>query len=127
MRKSKEINRAIALLRLKGDRLSLIRAEVLSGRRTEVWVFKRFVRDAAPEEKDEAVYCAARDAARYVSGKLELEQLIPGGESLGSADVPPPPAILPTPNELWEIIQRLSARVESLENRINRKTRHAKK
>ena len=39
MRKSQEISKAIAILRKKGDKLSLIQADVLANRRGEVWVF----------------------------------------------------------------------------------------
>ena len=36
MRKSQEINKAIAILRKKGDKTSLNQADVLSGRHSEV-------------------------------------------------------------------------------------------
>ncbi|MDD3039635.1 hypothetical protein [Bacteroides sp.] len=77
MRKEKEITTAVELLRRKGDRLSIIQADVLEGHRTEAWVFVRYVSQATEQNKDEDAYCAARDAARYLSGKLELEVLIP--------------------------------------------------
>lgn len=78
MRKNLEINRAIAILRQKGDKLSTIQADVLAGRRTEVWVFEHFVRDMAKADQDEEVYCAARDAAQYLAGRIELAELVPG-------------------------------------------------
>lgn len=80
MRKSQEISKAIATLRKKGDKISMIQADVLKERRTEVWVFEHFVRDMAKSEQDEEVYCAARDAAQYLTGRIELAELIPGYE-----------------------------------------------
>ena len=77
MRKEQEIRKAVELLRGKGDRLSMIQADILEERRTEVWVFDHYVVQALGQSKDEDAYCAARDAARYLSGKLELEVLIP--------------------------------------------------
>lgn len=77
MRKNQEINQAVAILRQKGDRISVIQAEVLAGRRTEVWVFEHYVRDVSDENRDEAAYCAAREAALFLAGKLELDELIP--------------------------------------------------
>lgn len=80
MRKNQEINQAVAILRKKGDKISVIQADVLAGRRTEVWVFEHFVRDVSEANRDEAVYCAAREAALFLAGKLELDELIPGYE-----------------------------------------------
>ncbi len=48
MRKSQEINKAIAILRKKGDKTSLNQADVLSGRHSEVWVFEHYVQRAEP-------------------------------------------------------------------------------
>lgn len=80
MRKNQEINQAVAILRKKGDQISMIQADVLTGHRTEVWVFEHYVRDVSEENRDEAAYCAAREAAQFLAGKLELDELIPGYE-----------------------------------------------
>lgn len=80
MRKSSEINRAIAILRKKGDNRSMVQVMILEKRATEVWVFEHYIREASAEERDEATYCAAREAAQYLSGKLELEELIPDAD-----------------------------------------------
>ena len=80
MRTNKEINYAVALLRQKGDRISLTQAEVLELRLTEKAVFERYVANVPAEEKDEAVFFAARDAARYLAGGIALEELIPDAE-----------------------------------------------
>ena len=77
MRKSQEISKAIAILRKKGDKLSLIQADVLANRRGEVWVFERYVRDVAGAESDESVYFSARDASQYLLGRILIAELIP--------------------------------------------------
>lgn len=77
MRTNKEISRAAALLRRKGDRTSLIQAEVIETRLTEKAVFELYVTNVPAEEKDEAAFFAARDAARYVAGSITLEELVP--------------------------------------------------
>lgn len=77
MRKNKEISQAAALLRHKGDQTSLIQAEVIEKRLTEKDVFELYVINVPAEEKDEAAFFAARDAARYVAGTITLEELIP--------------------------------------------------
>lgn len=119
MRKSQEINKAIAILRKKDDRISMIQADVLKERRTEVWVFEHFVRDMAKAEQDEEVYCAARDAAKYLNGKLELEELIPDWEKWNT-DTVVSTERLPSPNEMWKMIQELSSKVNRLERIINK-------
>lgn len=62
MRTNKEISRAAVLLRRKGDRTSLIQAEVIEKRLTEKAVFELYVTNVPAEEKDEAAFFAARDA-----------------------------------------------------------------
>lgn len=87
MRKNQEINQAIAILQKKGDKVSLTQAEVLIGRRSEVWVFGYYVRDVSEQNRDESVYCAARDAALFLSGKIELADLIPGYDQETNVDI----------------------------------------
>lgn len=77
MRKNKDISLAIAILKKKGGKLSLIQIEVLENRHNEIWVFEHYVRDVENENRDEAVYCAARDAAMFLAGKIEVGDLIP--------------------------------------------------
>lgn len=77
MRTNKEISYAVALLRQKGDRISLVQSEVLEKRLTEKAVFELYVTNVPAEEKDEAAFFAARDAARYLVGGVTLEELIP--------------------------------------------------
>lgn len=80
MRKQQEINRAVAILCKKGDRISVAQAEVLEQRRTETQLFKEFVMSVGEEKKDEQFFYALRDAARYAAGGMELEDLIPDAD-----------------------------------------------
>lgn len=113
MRKSQEIGKAIAILRKKGDRISMIQADVLKERRTEVWVFEHFVRDMAKAEQDEEVYCAARDAAQYLTGRIELSELIPGCDEEEDIEMEEE-TICVSVSEF----QKLLRRVERLERRL---------
>ena len=80
MRKQQEINRAAAILRKKGDRISMAQAEVLEQRRTETELFKEFVLSVGEEKKDDKFFYALRDAARFAAGGLDLEELVPDAD-----------------------------------------------
>lgn len=86
MRTNKEIDYVVSILIQKGDRLSKIQAEVLKKRLTEKAVFEQYVAGVANEDKDEAVFFAARDAARYLTGSIALEELIPDAEEVFQTD-----------------------------------------
>lgn len=116
MRKSQEISKAIAILRKKGDKISMIQADVLKERRTEVWVFEHFVRDMAKSEQDEEVYCAARDAAQYLAGRIELAELIPGYEEEEKVETEEE-MICVSASEFKKLLKR----VERLERRLGLK------
>lgn len=77
MRKQAEINRAIAALKRDDSPLTRAQIEVLEGRHSETWVFDHYVRNVDAADQDEALYCAARDAAQYLSGKISLCALCP--------------------------------------------------
>lgn len=77
MRKQQEINRAAAVLRKKGDRISLAQAVVLEKGQTETQLFKKYVLSVGEDKKDDQYFFALRDAARFAAGGLELEELIP--------------------------------------------------
>lgn len=115
MRKSKEINRAIALLKQKGDKLSLVQVDVLANRRNEVSVFERYVREVAEASRDESLYCAARDASLFLSGKIGLEELIPDCGQEKEADILP---AFDTITLSIEEFTSLVRRVERLERRL---------
>lgn len=115
MRKNQEINQAVAILRKKGDKISVIQADVLAGRRTEVWVFEHFVRDVSEENRDEAAYCAAREAALFLAGKLELDELIPEYEQETNVEI----------SHICDTITISMAEFTSLVKRIERLERRA--
>ena len=113
MRKTQEINKAIAILHKKRDRVSMIQEEVLKERYSEVWVFEHYVRDVSDENRDEAAYCAAREAALFLMGKLELEALIPDAGKYSKIQVPDAPKKIPT-EVLLRRIEKLEGLVEEL-------------
>lgn len=80
MRSKQEIKHAAAVLRKKGDTTSLSQAVILEERRTEAWVFEQYVTNVSEERKDESAFFAARDAARFVAGRLTLEELVPDAD-----------------------------------------------
>lgn len=116
MRKSEKINKAIAILSKKGDRISMIQADVLKERRTEVWVFEHFVRDMTKAEQDEEVYCAARDAAQYLTGRIELSELIPGYDEEEEVEIEEE-MICVSASEFKKLVKR----VDRLERRLGLK------
>lgn len=123
MRKQSEINRAIEALRMNGGGLSEVQIEVLERRRNEQWVFNRYVRDTPEDERDESAFYAARDAARYLAGKVGISALCPDLE-----DDPEPEAeegVTLSRKEYDALLKRLE-RVErrlGLRSQINKETR----
>lgn len=86
MRTNQEIDRAVTILRKKGDRLSLAQAGIIEDKRSEAWVFANYVANVPQQSKDEEAYYAARDAARYVAGSITLEELIPDADKYPVAE-----------------------------------------
>lgn len=86
MRTKNEIRQAVAILTRKADRLSLVQAGVLQAGMTEQQVFQKYVMEVAEENRDEAVFFAARDAARFSAGHIGLEELIPDVQNMTAAD-----------------------------------------
>lgn len=109
MRTKKEINRAVAILRQKGDKLSLVQAAVIEDHRTESWVFVNYVQNVSADEKDETTFFAARDAARYVAGGIALEELIMDAETYAAAPIEEQPD---------GIIQMLIQQIDALKKRV---------
>lgn len=86
MRTKQEIKQAIAILQKKADRISLLQAATLEEGRNEAWVFTTYVTSVPEGAKDEVAFFAARDAARFASGHIGLEELIPDVCSMSTAD-----------------------------------------
>lgn len=125
MRKNREIDQAIAILRKKGDKTSMIQAEVLKERHTEVWVFEHYVRNVSEGNRDEAAYCAAREAALFLTGKLELETLIPDVSKYGAVRLPDTPKKISS-EALLRRIEKLEILVEELLDERRRRCAYKK-
>ncbi len=91
MRTKNEIQQAVAILRHKGDRLSLLQAEVLEKGEKEGQLFATYVTSAPEGEKDESLFFSCRDAARFAAGRLTLEELIPDAERYPAVVAQPSP------------------------------------
>lgn len=77
MRTTKEIALAINLLDQHGGEHKRAQMGVLKDRMTESQVFDTYVSNYAGDGRNEALYFAVRDAAKYVAGKLAIEELVP--------------------------------------------------
>lgn len=121
MRTKNEIKQAVAILTHKADRLSLVQAEVLQGGMTEQQVFRKYVMEVTEEHRDEEVFFAARDAARFSAGHIGLEELVPDVQSMTAADFSAAGALGVVDEESGTItlsrkeFNRLLARIERLE------------
>lgn len=77
MRKQNEIKRAVEVLKKHTDPASLAQLDVLQNRRSETWVFIHYVREVPEEERDPALFYAARDAAQFLTGKISISAICP--------------------------------------------------
>ncbi|MBR8705865.1 helix-turn-helix domain-containing protein [Bacteroides pyogenes] len=106
-RNNREINHAISLLRKNGDEKSAAQANVLECRHNEAQVFDQYVRGVSEDEKNEELFFAARDAARYLAGSLSLEELIPGAEVPEYEETEDPDRIMVSRRTLLSLMQRV--------------------
>lgn len=126
MRTKQEISQAAAILRQKGDRLSLEQAVIAENRCTEAWVFEHYVTNVSPQNKDETLFFAARDAARYVAGGISLEALIPDASeypALEETDASTGATLLISA----DILERLIRQIARLEQKVDALTAHRTK
>ena len=72
-----ELRKVICYLQGKDDPKSLAQLDVLENRLKESQVFRKYVVERNKDERDEEVYFAAREAAEYLAGKLDLAALLP--------------------------------------------------
>ena len=82
MRSPAEINQAISYLKGKGGKAAEEQIKVLEAQMSESQVFNAYVVNVGEANKDEALYFAAREAAQYLSGIIEIEDLIPEYETI---------------------------------------------
>ena len=123
MRTKKEINDALTKLMLMPDNAARrAQREVLEGGRSESWVFDKYVRNAPSEEKDEDVFYAARDAAQFVAGKLDLDAVLEVNP-LDDESEEVPESVTVSTNFLRSLLER----VERLEHLMQVRTEIGKK
>lgn len=133
-----EINRAIAYLKKKEDPISEAQIYVLERKKTEQWAFERYVKGVPEEQRNEALFFAARDAAQFLTGKISITAICPdleeSDEEESGTDInttlPPKEdngeTITLSRKEYEELLQRIE-RVErrlglkSQKNRLSRK------
>lgn len=109
MRPTKELKQALEQLSLQADSPERqAQMEVIRNCHSEKKVFELYVMKA--EVKNESVFYAARDAAQFVAGKLELETLL-------GMDVPP---VEDKPEPEEEKVTVSKTYLEELERRIER-------
>lgn len=113
MRKGQEINKAVSILRKKGDWVSLEQASVINDRLNERGVFEKYVTSVVEADRNEAVYYACRDAARFLKGELALSELVPGYEE-GDVIEPVEEVVTVSASDF----KRLLRRIERLERRV---------
>ncbi len=122
MRSLSEINQTISYLKGKGGRIAEEQIKVISAKMTESQVFQTYVVNVGEENKDEALYFATREAAQYLSGKIDIEGLIPD-----YCDIIPletttvPNSITITKEEFNSLLKRIEEqgqRILKLEKRI---------
>lgn len=116
MRTAGEICRAVKMVGLYGGRYKDDQKEVLNSRLTERQVFDRYVNRSA--EKNEDLFFAVRDAARYLSGRMQLCDLLP--EMPENEDEQDEGLVTLTREEYENLISR----IERLERVANIRSRH---
>lgn len=77
---TKQIQKVLAYLKDKDDAISAAQYNVLINEMNETQVFNTYMSSLPEEERNEDVYYAARDAARFRVGKLPLSAVIPDAE-----------------------------------------------
>lgn len=77
---TKHIHKVMAYLKDKEDAISAAQYNTLLNRMNESQVFSTYMASLPEEERNEDVYYAARDAARFLAGKLPLSAMIPDSD-----------------------------------------------
>lgn len=78
---NKHIQKVMAYLKDKDDAISRAQYNTLLNRMNESQVFSTYMASLPEEERNEDVYYAARDAARFLAGKLPLSAVIPESDN----------------------------------------------
>ena len=110
---TKQIQKALAYLKDKDDAISAAQYNVLINEMNETQVFNTYMSSLPEEERNEDVYYAARDAARFRLGKLPLSAVIPDAED-DDNDTEDDDTVTIKRSQLEDILKRL----ERLEKRV---------
>lgn len=105
--------KALAYLKDKEDAISVAQHNVLINEMNETQVFNTYMSSLPEEERNEDVYYAARDAARFRVGKLPLSAVIPDAED-DDNDTEDDDTVTIKRSQLEDILKRL----DRLEKRV---------
>lgn len=115
---TKHIQKVMAYLKDKDDAISRAQYNTLLNRMNESQVFSTYMSSLPEEERNEDVYYAARDAARFLAGKLPLSAMIPDSDEDDEND---------DDNEIIPVkrkdLENILKRLERLEIRMGLRTR----
>ena len=109
---NKHIQKVLAYLKDKDDAISAAQYNTLLNRMNESQVFSTYMASLPEEERNEDVYYAARDAARFLAGKLPLSAVIPDSDDDNETEVDDTVTI--KRSQLEDILKRL----ERLEKKV---------
>lgn len=104
--------KALAYLKDKDDAISAAQYNTLLNRMNETQVFNTYMSSLPEEERNEDVYYAARDAARFLAGKLPLSAMIPDSDD--DNDTEDDDMVTIKRSQLEDILKRL----DRLEKRV---------
>lgn len=124
MRTKQEINEALEILYARGDKNSMLQADVLENKYSEREIFQKMVLDVLQENRDEAAFFAARDAGMFLEGKLGMEEFL-SVEQTKKEDEQVMPEISISIDYLLALttrVDRLEKQVRFLQDRKNRST-----
>ena len=102
---NKHIQKVMAYLKGKDDAISRAQYNTLLNRMNESQVFSTYMASLPEEERNEDVYYAARDAARFLAGKLPLSAMIPDSDDDNETEVDDTVTI--KRSQLEDILKRL--------------------
>lgn len=128
--KKEEIYKLKELLSVKTDKVSRAILNVIENRLNESQVFVEYMANVSIENRDENIYYIARDAARYLSGNIELGEWLPANlmNELSEMDNQENEteetecgSIILSKNEYMSLLRR----IERLECRVGIRTRYS--
>jgi len=119
MKRKEEVQCLIDALSAMPSKENDARRQVLELNMTEKQVFDEYVKNIGMEDRDENVYYAARDAARYLAGQLEATDIVPGIKFPDERNVMPEDTIMKFKN-FSALITRINM-LEKNQTRLEKK------